>query len=193
MTVKAVLAANPEKVEAYKKRNRVQMRLVQRASLERMSELSPSMSAKDAALTFGIITDKINLDDGNATARIEITDGSAVIRRFHEISERIEKIVRGEVIDPPALPEPGQIDSDRENSAPNASPAPEPFEPITSDNKRHIKSNSVDAEDVTQDATDSYNCHNETAVPPGAGDGGGGGASSTVAAMPHPLIQPEIL
>ncbi len=193
LTVKAVLAANPEKVDAYKKRNRVQMRLVQRATLERLSELAPVMSAKDAALTFGITTDKINLDDGNATARIEITDGSAVIRKFTELHERIEKIVHGEVIDPPSLPAPAENDFDRENSAPNATPASQASDPITSDNRDHIKSNVVDTEELTHDATDSYNFQNETDVPAGAGEGGGGDRSSTVAAMPHPLTQLEIL
>lgn len=184
LTVKAVMAANPEKVEAYKKRNRVQMRLVQRASLERMNELAPAMTAKDAALTFGIITDKINLDEGNATARIEITDGSAVIRRFNELHERIEKIVRGEVIDPPALGDRPENDLTEENTPTNATAAPGPFEPITSDNKGHIKSNSVDVEPLTTDAPESYNFQNETAR---AGDRGAGARVSREAANPYQI------
>jgi hypothetical protein len=146
-TVKAVLAREPVAVGAHKKQLLGEGRLVQRASLERLSELSPTMSAKDAALTFGIVTDKIELLSGGVTSRVEVTDGAAVLRRFLDLHEKIEKTVRGEVIE--GAVEMGSIG---EKSAVNGPALPASVCPITSDNENHIKSDCVDAEALSDDA-----------------------------------------
>jgi hypothetical protein len=88
-TVKAVLAREPRAVAEQKKQLLNEGQLCRRATLERLNELAPSMSAKDAALTFGIVTDKVELLSGGVTSRVEVTDGAAVLKRFLDLHERI--------------------------------------------------------------------------------------------------------
>jgi len=199
-TVTAVLAREPRAVSEQKKHLLNEGQLCRRATLERLNELAPNMTAKDAALTFGIVTDKVELLSGGVTSRVEITDGSAVLKRYLDVHERIEKIVRGEVI------EPARIGSDEQKSAANSDRSPdagaEASEPITSDNEYHIKSDSVETErltdaDINADVTiitrpmDSVG--SVPKKPGAAADRGGGDRSAPEAAMPHRLTQPEIL
>jgi hypothetical protein len=148
-TVKAVLAREPSAVGAHKKQLLGEGRLVQRASLERLNELSPTMSAKDAALTFGIVTDKIELLSGGVTSRVEVTDGASVLRRFLDLHAKIEKTVRGEVI------EATEIGPDGEKSAVNGPALTPGDQPTTSDNENHIKSDCVDVEPLSHGHIDS--------------------------------------
>lgn len=201
-TVKGVIAREPRAVAARKNELLNEGQIVRRASLERLNELVPTMSAKDAALTFGIVTDKVELLSGGVTQRVEVTDGAAVLKRFMDLHERIEKTVRGEVIESKAL----VIGSAGQNPATNSAAAPEPGperpEPITADNNRHVKSNCVDAETVTDDAITPIEVREPaTDVPatadearaPGPETGAGGVRDAREACMPHPLEQPEIL
>lgn len=193
-TVKAVLAREPLAVAAHKKNLLGEGRLVQRASLERLNELSPTMNAKDAALTFGIVTDKIELLSGGVTARVEVHDGAAVLARFMELHGNIEKMVRGEVIE--TAPVTG---STEEKPAANGAGACETFAAITSDNKSNVKSGIVDPETVTTDTINSIPITELADADPltvraiPAPPGGGGIAARQPADQPHPLIQPEIL
>jgi len=199
-TVKAVLAREPRAVAEQKKHLLNEGQLCRRATLERLNELAPNMTAKDAALTFGIVTDKVELLSGGVTSRVEVTDGAAVLKRFLDLHERIEKTVRGRVIDA------GEIGSDEQNSAANSdrSPAPGagPSAPITSDNEYHIKSDSVGVERLTDadiNADDSIIARpmeSPRSVPlePGAAaDRAGGVAAPREGSEPHRLTQPEIL
>lgn len=200
-TVKAVLAREPAAVTAHKKELLNTGRVVQRASLERLNELVPDMTAKDAALTFGIVTDKVELLSGGVTARVEVTDGAAVLRRFLDLHERIEKTVRGEVIESAPV-----IGSAGENPALNAPPDPgasdAAIEPITSDNVQNIKPKVIDAEPLSDGAIDAIVIREiETDVPEpadearasGPGTGPGGVVESAPANLPHLYKQPEIL
>lgn len=200
-TVKAVLAREPGAVAARKSELLNEGRIVQRATLERLNELAPTMTAKDAALTFGITTDKVELLSGGVTARVEVTDGDAVLKKFLALHARIEKTVRGEVIESAPV-----IGSAGENPALNAPPDPGASGPtgerITSDNDQHIKSNSVDAEHVRDDAINAIVIReSETDSPapadeapaPGPDTGAGGVAESAPANLPHLYKQPEIL
>jgi len=199
-TVKGVLAREPRAVAEQKKHLLNEGQLVRRATLERLNELVPNMSAKDAALTFGIVTDKVELLSGGVTSRVEVTDGAAVLKRFLDLHERIEKTVRGEVIEPAEIGSAGQksaANSDRSPDAGHDGPGL-----ITSDNESNIKSNCVDAETLTDRAVNAIDTI-ETEVgltslpsPDAAGaaaPGGGGLRAAREAAEPHRLEQPEIL
>lgn len=200
-TIKGVLSREPRAVAARKNELLNEGRLVQRATLERLNELVPTMTAKDAALTFGITTDKVELLSGGVTARVEVTDGAAVLKQFLDLHARIEKTVRGEVIE--SAPVTG---SGGENSALNALALPDapaaPIDGITSDNSQHIKSKVIDAEHVTDDAIDAIVIReSETDLPapadeasaPGPDTGAGGVAESAPASLPHLYNQPEII
>jgi hypothetical protein len=65
---------------------------VSRMTIERLEELAPTMNAKDAAIAFGITTEKHLLMTGEVTARIEEIDGGRELhRKFAELTERMIK------------------------------------------------------------------------------------------------------
>jgi len=190
-TVKAVLAREPIAVGAHKKELLNTARLVQRATLEKLSELTPTMSAKDATLAFGVVTDKVELLSGGVTSRVEVTDGASVLRRFLDLHEKIEKTVRGEVIETAV-----EIGSIGEKSAVNAAALPASVSPITSDNENHIKSDCVESEGLSDDAISpivSIDAERPVSSLPAADGPRGGDAALAESRQPHPLVQPKIL
>jgi hypothetical protein len=70
-TIKAVSARESIPIAAHKREIGKIAARVARMTAERLEELAPDMNARDAAVAFGIATDKTLLLNGDATARLE--------------------------------------------------------------------------------------------------------------------------
>lgn len=99
-TVKAVGARESENLAALKKSRIGTARHVQRLALDRIAETVTTASCKDAGIVYGIVTEKVELESGNATQRIESIDGGRKLHaQFLELHEALMKQADAKVID----------------------------------------------------------------------------------------------
>jgi hypothetical protein len=83
-----------------------------RLCAERVEELAPGMSARDALIGVGILGEKMQLLAGDVTTRIEVTPVN-IIERFNRLHERLEKLANARIIEANSL----DTDPAGENSA----------------------------------------------------------------------------
>lgn len=107
-----------------------------RMALERAAELIPRCSdLQKVAVAGGIYAEKSQLFAGEATARIVSSEPIDLVARFGAFVAELEKRVQAR-----------QIGLADKKMATNGGLLPAESEPITSNNKGHIKSNVVDVE-----------------------------------------------
>lgn len=73
-TVRGVREREPRPIEELKKTLVGKMVIAKERLLERVIQEAPTMEGRDAAVAFGIVSDKLALETGAPTARLEITD-----------------------------------------------------------------------------------------------------------------------
>ena len=77
-SVRGIREREQESVEDNKKRMVGKMIIARERLIDRVIEKAPTMDGDRAAVAFGIISDKLNLEQGAPTARLEITVSSSV-------------------------------------------------------------------------------------------------------------------
>ena len=77
-TLEAVREREGVSITAEKKGILQRAARVARVTIDRLAELAPEMSAKDAAVTFGIVTDKMLVMSGDVNSRVEVRQSDPI-------------------------------------------------------------------------------------------------------------------